>query len=329
MAKEPKKAPDAASQVVAAQIDAYMEVGPETTTVAGFLQNIGPFFLKARELEQEAVALRTESRGWLLPTTPEEDEVLVANIRRSNDVRKRIADHWAARNVFHALHKKLVAAFSRADSPAEAAQKDGNDLHNRFVANQREAARKIEEQRRREEYEREQTRLREEADRLEQEAIAREAAQQDLSEREQSFVRLVADLGDAHALQAASAAGYKDPSTMAPRLLTYQKVRAAITAAREAKTLRAQAEAVKAAPVAINDVTVRPEITTSAGVTTSRVEVVDEEAFIAAVVSGKYGVPTSVLTYKQSQVSDLGKTMGVLVERIPGLRLVKNTKVRG
>lgn len=329
MAKAPKKA-DPAAALTAAHINGFMEVGPESQTISGFLSNLAPFFLRAGEIERRAVEIRELSRTWKVPTTPEEDEQLVENIRMVNAELKTAEGHWSARTVFHAFHKKLVAAYARAEKPLLDAQMTGNDLHNRFVANQREAARRLEEQRRREELQREQTRQREEAERLENEALAREEASADLSERERVFVAIMAEMGDGYdPRQAATRAGYKDPAAMGPRLMTYTKILDPIRAAREAKTLREQAAAVKAAPVAINDVTVAPEITTTEGVTTVRVEVIDEEAFIRAALSGSYGVPADCLTFKQAKVNELGRAMGALVERIPGLRLVKTTKVRG
>ncbi|MHB1260308.1 MAG: hypothetical protein ACYC2H_01190 [Thermoplasmatota archaeon] len=318
-----------ASLGISAAQAAATEVAEEGQTISGFLLNLGPFFMRAREIEAGAVALRDESRRWKLPTTTDEDEAMVANVRRVNNSIKVAEGHWSGRTVFHAFHKKLVAAFGRAERPLLEAQQKGNDLHNRFVAERKEAARREEERRRRDAQELEMTRQREEAARLEEEALAREKASPDLSDRERAFVDIMAEMGDGYdPRQAAKRVGYKDEA-MGPRLMTYTKILDPITAKREAAALRAQAAAVKAAPVAIDDVTVEPDITTTEGATTTRVEVVDEEAFIRAALSGSYGVPADCLTFKQSKVNELGRTLGALVERIPGLRLVKTTKVRG
>lgn len=298
----------------------------EVSTIAGFLQGLAPFFQRAGDLERRAKDALSLAKTWPKPASLDDDMALVEQVRDVNATLKELEAHWAARNVFHAFHRKLVAAMQRAENPLKEAAAIGNGLHNRYVSEEQARVRAEEDRLRREEQEREQRRQRDLADQLERDALAAEAGSPDLSDRERQFVEAYA--WSNNAAHAAEGAGYKDAERRAAILLGTPKIVAALEALRKARDLRRQAEAVKTQPVAVETPKVVAQVATK-GVTTVRAEVVDEDAFIRAALSGAHGIPAACLTVNQVKLNELARALGERVELWPGVRLVKSTTIRG
>ena len=55
--------------------------------------------------------------------------------------------------------------------------------------------------------------------------------------------------------------------------------------------------------------------------------VVDEDAFIAAVLEGKFGIPSDVLTVRQVKLNEYARSLGKLIERWPGIRYNEKTTI--
>lgn len=296
-----------------------------------FFAGLVPFFRTAAQLEDAAGATLARARARTAPTTPEEDEAIQKDIRLAKDQGKDITAHWTITGTFHTLHKRLVAGRARGEKLAEDAAAINQRLHNAYVDEQerkaREAAR-LEQARLDREAEAQRQR---ELDELEAAAVKAEASSPKLSEREEQFVSALTSnvIGwRDNPIKAAELAGFHNPGTAAARLMGLPKIQAAIDSAKKAAAIRQQAAAVKAAPVIAEQAEVAaPAVSKAPGVTdriTWRGEIYDEAAFVQAVISGKFGIPLDVLTFKQARITELAQSMNEGLNRIPGARAIKN-----
>lgn len=331
MAKKQPVAPVVAPEPQIDVVDTALQVGAttEVRTLGSFLTNLGGFLTTARHMETRALDTLDTAKLLVKPTSKEEDEAIVATVRLWNAEANELSAHWDARNVVFTLHKRLIAAFQRAETPQKAAIEMATRLHNAYVTDEQARVRR-EEQERREAEEARQRELRAaELKKLEDEALAAEANSPTLSERETQFAGMVARGMDV--VMAARAAGYKNPVEMADRLIHAQKIVDALALAHRAAELRKQAAAVIAKPVVLEDVTVVAEVAKAADRTTQRAEVFDEAEFIAACLApgNPYGIPgTSLLTVKQAALTEKARQMGDAFNRWPGVRLASNTRIR-
>lgn len=331
MAKKPTQvAPVVATEPQIDVVDTALQVGAttEVRTLGSFLTNLGGFLTTARRMETRALETLDAAKLLVKPTSKEEDEAIVAMVRQWNAEAKELAAHWDARTVVFTLHKRLIAAFQRAETPQKAAIEMATRLHNAYVADEQSRVRKEEQEKREAEEQRQRDLRAAELKKLEDEALAAEASSPDLSVRETRFVQAVDWSGNV--AQSAEMAGYKDPATMGARLMGMPKIQAAIEALKRAAELRKQAAAVVAKPVVIEDVTVVAEIAKSVDRTTLRAEVFDKDAFITACLDGTVPRATAraVLTIKQAGLTEKARQMGEAFNRWPGVRLASSTKIR-
>src|SRR3954470_7820661 len=213
-----------------AEISLAVEVR-ETEVIGGALSDwfrgLRAFFTTAAALELEALDLLSEFQEMRAPVTVEDDIQLQKRIQLTSAKRKPIETHWEICGKLHRLHRLTTARRSVALDALDQANGIGNRYHNEFKANA-ERVRLAEERRIREEaeqlarHEREQ-----ELARAEQDALEREAAAPELSEREALFVDLVA-FGTSTPENAANRAGFKAARAMGRRLSAMPKILAAI-----------------------------------------------------------------------------------------------------
>jgi hypothetical protein len=137
-----------------------------------------------------------------------------------------------------------------------------------------------------------------------------------------------------NAERAAQAAGFREPVKAAAKLLTSDKVIAAIAAQREARQIREQAAAKKEEPLNVDVQTVKPAVAKVAGsrsVTTKSAEVYDADAFLAAMLDPKtrtsLGIPTECITIDTAKLNDQARQLGDIINRWPGVRLKTNTSL--
>lgn len=296
--------------------------------VLRFLKEMAGFFLTAGELERAAVATLEKAKALTPPQTADED-VFVQSFIKGTTADTRVAeDHWEITAVIHRFHRRMTGARSRTVDKLDEANAIGNRLHNGYTERKnREAA--AEQDRIRREAEDKARRDREaELAKAEAAALAAEQSAPDLSEREARFVeelwRLVPPAN------AARVVGYKNPEATAEKLLALPKIQDALDAKRKAAAIREQAEAVKQQPLDVQHEEVKPDIGRAPDAhdrTTHSAELLDEAALIAAVISGKFGIPWDVLTVKPAMLNTYAKSMHELVNRWPGVRYKKDTKV--
>lgn len=298
------------------------------TAIAGFVQGMREFFKTATSLELAAKSRLERMQRVTLPTTKEEDDVLIAEIRGATADEKAIGDHWTITKVASRFHKLVVSGRDRGVNYASQAKTLGNSLHNRYVdAERRRVAEETERRRRAEEARQAQERAAEVA-RMEQAALDAEAKTEALSEREDLFVTYVVQ-GRPHAA-AAIAAGFKDGDKAALRLLGLVKVVNAIDARRQAAEIRQQAAAVQSAPLNVQVEKVQTQFST-AGRTSYSAEVVDPEAFMAALLDPRLrvqlGIPADIATFSQPKMNENARALKEQINRWPGVRLVTKTGV--
>lgn len=293
--------------------------------ILGFIRNIAAFFGTARELEMAAQSTLVKARELQPPATAEDDERIQRFIREANADRKRIEDHWSITTVFHQVHRNLTAARGRGVKFLEDAAARAQRLHNDYVEEARRKAAAEQERIRREAEEKARQEREAEAARIEAAALEQEAAMPDLSEREEMFVDLV--FGMTPHIEAARRSGYKDPVTMADRLMKTRKIVEAIQARRDAHALRQQAAARREQPLDVRVETVKADvIKTGTDRTTHSAEILDEARLIEACIAGGYGIPHDILTVKPAKVNEYARALQERINRWPGVKHVKTTK---
>lgn len=207
-----------------------------------------------------------------------------------------------------------------------------------YVAEQRRLEQAETDRRRREAEEQERQRRALEAAEAEERALALESASDDLSAREQAFVRLFVATGRTanDAAACASKAGYKDARAAVAKLLDSKKVNAAIAAADTAAAIRREAESKQAAPLAVEVAPVESQIGHVAGTslrTYYSCGPVDLAALVLAVAEDVKAGDTSRLLalqpnlpYLNGQARDLKEMFGKVW---PMCQLEKRTGVTG
>jgi hypothetical protein len=298
--------------------------------IRSFLVGLTGFLTTARVLEEQALATRDAAKGLKLPTSAEEDAAIQRFVKKTSADKRQVEDHWKITSLVSQFHRRLTARRAKAVDALEEANKIGNTLHNRYVEAERRRVAEEEERRRQEAEERARKEREAEVARLEAEAIAREAAMPELSQREETFVGFL--LGGAstrnNPIAAARQAGYRDPVASAGRLMASPKIQKALAAQEEARVLREQAAAKQAAPVdyEYEEVETRVEKVGTER-TTWAAELLDEDALIRAIVDGKHGIPLDVLMVNRTVLNDYARKMQTLIDRWPGVRAKKTTKL--
>lgn len=291
--------------------------------VVGFIQGLRQFMAGAAEIEKNAQASLESAKTWTKPTSKAEAERIQQGIRQATQDIKQAGDYWTITSLMSRLHKRLVAHRDRPVEMLEEVKRLGNVQVNWWNNEQTRLEReRADAERRQQEQEARERRERELAD-LEAAAIRSEEGSPDLSARETAFVDEYLR-NNGRGQQAAQYAGYKDPIGQASRLLSTEKIKAAILAKQQAEQLRKQATAQRAMPIEVEVETRRPPVTKGTR-TTWGAEVIDRDAFIAAVFEGKHGIPRDVLMIDESRVRKYGEQLQALVDKWPGVRHTKKT----
>lgn len=287
------------------------------------------FFVTAQTLEVKAKARETEALALVQPTTLEQDERIVAFIRGVAIDEKALEAHWTITALVSRLHRRLTGKREIAARALTAAKARGNALHNAYAEGERRrVAREAEEERVRKETAAREEQARESA-RLEAEAVKLEEASAELSERERQFVEMMVSgptSARGNGTECARIAGFKKPLESAARLISLEKIQTAITAGKKALDLRTQATAKRAQPVEVEVATQKAQVA-GGGRTTWSGEVLDVEALVAAVISGKHGIPSDVLTVNQTKLNDYARSLHERLDLWPGVRAKKTTGV--
>ena len=127
--------------------------------------------------------------------------------------------------------------------------------------------------------------------------------------------------------QAAYNAGYKDAFKRAAQLLAQPKIVDAIKVRQEAEAIRQEAAARATLPLETREIVVESKADTTGDRGTRSAKVVDEAALIAAVISGKHGIPLDVLCINQPKLNGYARSLGELVNLWPGVRLQTKTTI--
>lgn len=306
-------------------------------SIMGWVGGIAAFFSTARALEQAARQTLERARLLTMPTSADADEEIQRFIKGANTNRREAEAHWEITSRVSQFHKRLVAARKRATEPLEEASTIANRLHNGYSEAEKRRAREEEDRRRREAELQAQRERDADVARLEAEAVAREEASGDLSDRERAFVdfyvnpAMAVERGDAY--RAAARAGFKNPQQHAARLISLPKIMDAIKAKQEAIAIREQAAARKEEPLHVDIEPVKPNISRAAGHdrTTWAGEVYDPEAFIAALLDPRtrtqLGIPADCATFVSAKVNEYARSLHEKIDTWPGVRAVKTTKV--
>ena len=305
-------------------------VKSDVSAATSFFTGIAKFFAQAGDLEEAAKNRLVEARALVAPTTLDEDERIKTFVRSCSEERRAVETHWEVTALFSRFHKKLVAHRTRATEPLEEAARLGTVLHTRYKQEEERRAAAEQERLRLEAQFQARQALELELLELEAAALKAEDTSPDLSDRETRFVELYtgASFAANNGVTAARQAGFKNPDQSAVRLLSAPKVLAAIQAVRDAQTLRQQAEARRAAPVEVEVEEVKAQVSTKGDTTTWSGELLDEAAFINAVLEGKYGIPRDVLTVNRAKLNEYARSLHELLDRWPGVRAKKNTGIR-
>ena len=299
------------------------------TALDGFFRGLTTFFQDAREIEAAARTALTKAQALPAPTSATEDQAVQVFIQDCNAGKKAAEAHWGICATVFQLHKKLVAGRNRPVELREQAVALAQQKHNGYVdAERRRVA--AEQERLRQEAEDRARREREaELKKAEEDALKLEAASADLSEREQDFVaHILAGVGPE---QAALKAGYKD-RYIGLRLLQRPKIEQAIEARRAAELLRQQTAAKAAAPLEVKVEQAAPANVIAMGSdrTTWSAELLDADAFLAAVLDPKtrtaLGIPAAVVKIDEPELNRCAKDLKELINRWPGVRAKKTTR---
>lgn len=323
MAKKSKALVPQVLDALEAEVGSVLE---ETSMVQRFALAARAFFVTAATLESKAKENLTAAKALTLPTTKDEDERLQKTIKAFGADKKEALDHWEITLKVSRFHKRLTAARARAEGPNEEAVKLATALHNTYVEKEtRRVAAENERLRREAEQRAADDRARELAE-MERKALEAEQGAPGLSDRELRFVDyyITRKMND---VEAARAAGYKDPKASALKLLSLQKIVAACKAKQSADAIREQAAAIKEQPLDVQVQEVKKEVSTAYGHDrdTHSMEILDERLFIEAIVGGKHGIPLDLLTVKQAKGNEYARSLRELINKWPGVRYKKTT----
>jgi hypothetical protein len=298
----------------------------EVSDVPTFLSHLAVFFEEATELEARAKDYRERMLTLSMPRTLDEDERVVADIREGKALAKQLEEFWAPINMFYNVHRLFVAARKRAVEPAEAGVLAGNKLHNQYNDMARRKAQEEADQQRREAEERARQQREQEQKALEDAALKAEAESPDLSAREREFIAAYMVSGNAE--RSAAQAGYKHALATGAKLLATPKIQKAIESARSAKAIREQAQAKKEAPLEVETVVVKAEVS-AGGRTTWGGEVIndDHSVVVEAFRAGKHGIPADLLMVNPTKLNEYGRALHERLDLWPGCRHTKKTSV--
>ena len=288
--------------------------------VEDFLGAMEPFFRTAAALEARTVTLAARGQALVQPSSLETDEATASFIRDARAHGKAVEAHWSTIvSLFHRVHRGLTAGRAKGTEPVEKAVKRAEQLRASWAAEDRQ--RRDAEQRRLDALAEQQAALDRQAelDRMEAEALRLEAASDELSAREQAFVKAVASGTEQG--EAARLADYKDWFRAAHRLLGVPKVTKAINALRDAAAVRQQAAAVAALPVAPVSAPVVESQTAGGARETYSMEYTDPRLVVEAVIGGKHGMPADLLEPSQAKGTEYARSLRQLVNRWPGCKL--------
>lgn len=313
----------AAAEVVNPEVALVQKEGSE---ILSFVGRLVPFLAKARELEVRALEALAKARTLVQPKNADEDAALKNEVRLWKTDTKEVEDHWEITTVFSRFHKRLTGRRGVAVDALKEAVRIATNHHEAFVRAEERRIFEEAERKRREDEARAQKQRDDELKALEQQALDAEAASEKLSEREQIFVDTYFANGG-NGVKAATVAGYKDPFAQSSRLLQVEKIVAAIKGKQTAEAIRQQADAVKATPLETREIVVETQADTQGDRKSKSAQVLNEQAFIAAVVSGTYGIPLDCLTVKQTALNDYARKFGKLIDRWPGIRYVEKTSI--
>ena len=302
-----------------------------------FLAGVPAFFAKARTLELNAKMALEKAKTTPKPKTAEEDETIQRLIKANSVDTKEIEEHWTITSILNGMHKRSVAVRKRGTDAREEAGRLWNALHNGYTEEAKRAA-EIETERRRVAAEAvaQADRDRELAE-IDRKALEAEEASADLSEREEVFADTVFQrLGPGYeldlklAIAAAKVAGYKDPEAAGRKLMASDKVTKAIKGKYESAALREQLAAVRETPLDVQVAEVKADIVRAPGAhdrTNYSADLLDEAALIEAIFAGKYGIPRTILSINRAELNKEARDLKELINRWPGVKLVKTTKV--
>jgi hypothetical protein len=320
--------PDVVSQAITSMASEDEQfVSSMTGAVREFIRGMAGFFLEAQSIEQDARSTLAQFNGYQQPTSLEEDEILVSRIRSANVAYDIATKHWEpVTSLFNALHKRVVAGRKRPQELLTDAVNRGNRLHNAWdaIAEQRKRDKEEAERRENERIAREQrdAEIRE----MEEKALLAEANADNLSDREQAFVNLMLQNYPPHV--AATRAGFSKTNNgkdAADRLLGLVKIVNSIEGYKKAAAIRQQAAAVQHAPLETRTVeTVKKEVASGSRASRSAV-VFDESAFMAALLDPTqrlhFGIPAEIATFSQTKLNQQARTLDKQINRWPGVRL--------
>lgn len=318
----------AAAATLAASEDQQL-VEAAGIAIRNFLLAVPAFFTTAQSLERRAKESQAAAKLLSVPSTVSEDEDIQRFIKATTADRKEVESHWGITATISGFHRRMTAARSRATDALEEANNTANKLHNTYVETEKRRAAAEQERIRREAEDLARRQREEELARMEAEAVKREEASPNLSERERVFVENFHLRGDG--IRAAQAAGFKDAAKTAARLLTLPKVMEAIRLKREAVAIREQATARKAEPVEVEVPTIRPNLAKApgggSGRTTWSGELLDFDALMEAFLSGKHGIPRDVFMVNPVKLNEYARSLQSRLDLWPGVRAKKSTKV--
>jgi phage terminase small subunit len=295
-----------------------------------FLKGLGAFFRAAKIIEHDADTFLAVAKGWTAPTSAAEDVKLQLTIKSANADKRKAVEHWDhITSLATGFHKRMVAGRKRPVEALDQVAAIGNALHNGWTEAELRRVREEQARLEREEEARARREREQELADLEAAAVKAEEGSPELSAREQTFVDLY--FSTRNGTTSATRAGFKDGMKTAARLLTMPKITKAIEAKRVALELRQKAAVVERAPLETRDVDATPaQIGKAPGAhdrTTKSAEIIDASAFVEALLSGNYGIPSRTVMPDQTALNDYARSMGELINHWPGIRLKVRTGV--
>lgn len=307
-----------------------VHVTPTAGVLVQWFENMTAFFTTASAMEAQAKATLDQAKAWKAPTTGHEDELLKDKIRDVRRESKALEDFWGITSVVSQFHKRLVAGRQRGVAMLEEAHQIGTRLHTTFTEAERRRAAAEQERVRVEAEKRARDERAAELAKLEAQALEREAASADLSEREKIYVNLFVNgfAGErGNPVVCARQAGYQNPEQIVTRLTSSAKVQDAIRATEEAAAIRTQVKAVTELPLDVQVEEVVPDLNEKGNRATWSAEVVDEAAFIEAVLSRRHGIPSDVLQVNQVVLNQYARSLHELLNKWPGVHAKKKESV--
>lgn len=277
-------------------------------------------------LEQRAKQTALEAQALTEPKSKEEDEALQLFIRRASADTKEVESAWDITAVVSRFHKRLTGARSRTTNLLDTAKARAQRLHNDWNAAEKRRVDEENARRRREAEELARKTADDEAKKLEDAALERESAMEDLSDRERVFVErfansLIVEEGAA-AIEAAKVAGFKD-GRHGLALLQRPKIADAIKAAREAAALRVQAIQSRLQPLNVQVEEEVAQVADKGDRTTWSADVFDVDAWRQGIKDGS--IPLDTAVPHGPTMNNYARSLRENLNRWPGCRAVSKT----